>query len=295
MLTISTVIEQYMKAKQAQRISMNTLKDYGNAYRKFKLSVGNDKPIQDITIADVVGFLGSCKNLSKKTVLNHHTALSSLWNWAHTQQIVTENIIRRIPPPRPEKREILPLSKKEVESLFEATQYSTFPDRDRLILLMFLDTGMRLSELANIQLVDLNLSDESYVVVFGKGSKERRLPLSQVTKDSIKKYIDTRRKVAPGKQNILLVNERGETLTSSGIRKVLYRLSKIANIPRVYPHKLRHTFAIWYLRLGGNIYVLQKILGHSTLDMVKRYLAIAQSDIDKDHHHASPISRWNIY
>jgi len=295
MPTLSAVIDHYIKAKKAQRISKNTLKDYTNAYRKLMEQIGGEKPFEEITTEDIIEFLGNCKNISKKTVLNHHTALSSLWNWAKDNSLVEKNIIRLIPPPRPEKREIIPLSESEIQALFHTVRESEFYLRDRLILLLFLDTGIRLSELAQLHIKDINLTGDTYLVVFGKGSKERRIPVSQITADAIKEYLKSRGIMDSDSRNLaLLINQQGEPLTGSGIRKVLLRLSKQAKISHVHPHRLRHTFAIWYIRYGGNIYALQRILGHSTLDMVKRYLAIAQSDIDKDHRLASPVSRVKI-
>lgn len=295
MSSISSVIEQYLKAKKAQRISPNTIKDYTNAFRKFVHKVGGETLIEKITPNDIIDFLGSCTNVSKKTVLNHHTALSSLWRWAKSQRIVEENIVRTVQPPRPEKREIIPLSRTEVEALFRAAKESEFALRDRLILLLLLDTGVRLSELAHIQIGDINLTGDPYIVVFGKGSKERKIPICAKTANAIVEYLESRGIINTNhKTSALLLNDRKAALTASGIRKVLSRLSKEAKISHVHPHRLRHTFAIWYLRNGGNIYVLQRIMGHSTLDMVKRYLAIAQSDIDRDHQQASPISKWNI-
>ena len=296
METISQVMEQYIEAKKAQRISPNTLKDYNNAFQKFKKTYGEDTVFRTITSREIAHFLGQYTELSKKTVLNHHTALSSLWHWAITQEIVRSNVVRQVTPPRPEKREIIPLSKSEVGALFKAASRTDFPFRDRAILFIFLDTGLRLSEISNVKLKDINWIDIPSFVVMGKGGKERRLPLSKTTVQGILDYLGTRNIILPvhNHNGHLFLNNKGQSFTLHGIRKLLYRLSEDAQIRRVNPHRLRHTFAIWYLRLGGNIYVLQKILGHSTLDMVKRYLAIVQTDIENDHKQASPVSNWKF-
>lgn len=296
MTTISQVIDQYIEAKKAQRISVNTLKDYNNAFRKLKGTIGEDTAFENVTSRQITHFLGQYTDLSKKTVLNHHTALSSLWHWAVTQELIGSNVVRQVAPPRPDRKEIVPLSQLEVQALFKAANRTECTLRNRAILLLLLDTGLRLSELANIQLKDINWIDSPSLVVMGKGGKERRLHLSINTVQGLLDYLGTRNIFLPIHKHTghLFLNTNGRTFTTHGIRKLLYRLSEGAQIRRVNPHRLRHTFSIWYLRLGGNVYVLQKILGHSTLDMVKRYLAIVQSDIDRDHEKASPVAQWDL-
>ena len=78
------------------------------------------------------------------------------------------------------------------------------------------------------------------------------------------------------------------------IRQVMERLGSRSGVNNVHAHRFRHTFAVTYLRNGGNVYTLQELLGHETLDMVKRYLEIAQVDIDNDHDRASPVKVWML-
>lgn len=286
-MRLQEVINEYILAMRARRLSPYTIKDYNTAFRKLMAFLGEDKPFEEITVHELNEFLARL-TVSNKTALNHHTALSSLWRWANTQGLVPANIVRQIPPPRPSRKEIQPLTREEFAAMLHAAEFGEFPKRDKALLLAFLDTGARLSEIANARISDLNIQGH-YLVVLGKGNKERKLPLSDTTLKAILAYLDARGLKPPFKHG------RGASLfdlTDSGIRKTIYRLSAEAGIHRVNPHRLRHTFAILFLRNGGNIYALQKILGHTTLDMVKRYLALAQTDVDTAHAKASPVKRW---
>lgn len=92
----------------------------------------------------------------------------------------------------------------------------------------------------------------------------------------------------------IFITSVGKVINRGGLRKLMERIGIRADVPNCHPHRFRHTFAIQFLRNGGNIYTLQAMLGHTTLDMVKRYLAIAQMDLDRDHEKASPVKRWGL-
>lgn len=126
----------------------------------------------------------------------------------------------------------------------------------------------------------------------GKGKKERDIPISKTTSNAIEEYLRYRKHKTPNSP--LFAKTNGKYLDRVLLGRILARLGTDAGVSHVFPHRFRHTFAIQFLRNGGNIYSLQKILGHSTLDMVKRYLAIAQHDLDRDHEIASPVNHWGL-
>jgi len=127
--------------------------------------------------------------------------------------------------------------------------------------------------------------------VHGKGAKDRIVPLSQQTRERLHAYTSLRKRST---KDYVFLTQNNDPLTRDSLREIITRVAKRAGVSHIHPHKFRHTFAINFLRNGGDIFSLQMILGHETLDMVKRYLAIAQLDIQSAHRKASPIIGWGL-
>jgi site-specific recombinase XerD len=160
------------------------------------------------------------------------------------------------------------------------------------MLYILLDTGIRASELCRIKLNHVDLKNRN-IYIIGKGDKERYVPFSPRTGQVLWQFITTERSGASA-NHPLFVTATGNAFKRRMLHERLTDICKRAGVKKPTIHRFRHTFAINYLRNGGNVYALQRILGHSTLKMVKNYLAIAQSDIDLDHQEASPIANWGL-
>ena len=300
-MKIAQSIPEYLESKRAQHLSPRTLEDYEGILHKFAREVG-ERDVADIEVKDVRHYLASL-TVSKKRVKNVHITLSSFWTWAVSEGICVTHIPRLIKPPKPEKRVIVPIRKPEIEAMLDATQYSVVymrrgkrdsqnklanTLRDRAIIFFLLDTGVRASELCQLCMNDVGYEG---ACVHGKGSKDRIVPVSSSTRNHLKTY--TSRRKRKGKDFVFLTQD-ARPLTSDSLRSIIVRVSERAGLLGVHPHRFRHTFAINFLRNGGDIFSLQAILGHETFDMVKRYLAIAQLDIQEAHRKASPVSGWHL-
>jgi site-specific recombinase XerD len=150
---------------------------------------------------------------------------------------------------------------------------------------------MRAEALVSLTLADCDLKNQR-LKIFGKGDNERLLPISSRTAQTIWKYLAARkdeRPIAP-----LFATENETPLDRHDLRKRLVEIGRRAGVSGVNVHRFRHTFAINYLRNGGDIYTLQMILGHATLEMCKRYLHLAQTDADEKHKIASPVMNWRL-
>jgi site-specific recombinase XerD len=306
-LTLNDVIEGYLLHVESRRLSPNTIKTYVYAHDKLLAHIPGDTLIQNIDVNDVARCLASYPDLSKKTLCNVHSALSALWRWAVDQGLVDDNPLEHIDRPKPEQRVIVPLKQDEVQALLkscERTRSYTRPGkrecsnrrptalRDRAILLLLVDSGIRATELCELTIADVN-KRQRHILVFGKGAKERVIPLSPRTIQAIWRYLTTRdhdiRVDEP-----LFVTTNDNPLDRHQLRHLLDRLASAADVEKVHPHRFRHTFAINYLRNGGDIYSLQRILGHASLDMVKKYLTLAQTDVNRAHRRASPVDNWKL-
>lgn len=159
--------------------------------------------------------------------------------------------------------------------------------RNKAIILAFLDTGLRLSELAAVQINDIDF-DNGIIKVMGKGRKERFVRVGKETQKAILRYLLQRKDKLPS----LWVTDHGEPVKSRGIQSLIKRLGKRAGITdaRCSPHTFRHSFAIFALRNGIGEFSLQLLLGHSTLQMTRRYVqSLGTRDAIAAHEKASPV------
>jgi site-specific recombinase XerD len=204
-------------------------------------------------------------------------------NWLAAEELAQAAALRTLRKPRVPDKLVEPISDDAMRRLLAISDV-----RDRAILLLLLDCGLRVSEAAGLRLGDLR--PDGTLKVMGKGAKERIVPVGGTARTAIVRYMGQRGAGAPDEP--LFLGRRG-ALDWRGMQQVLKRLKGRAGITgRCSPHSLRHTFARSYLVNGGDVFSLQRILGHTTLDMVKRYVALAELEIVRRIHAvASPADR----
>lgn len=296
-LSVAEAVENFLAARRAERLSVNTLGVYRNALNRFTRFIGEKTNVKKISPVDIRNFLSEQDDVSDRTLLHYHTALSSLWTWLVNEKEVDDHIVRRVAAPKPEDREVLPLTYDQIVKLLLATdrskpykrkrermvdQATQNAARDRAIIFLLLDTGLRVSEMCSLKMRDLQ---ENGVTVMGKGKKERWVPYSETTYETLLNHLEPLNRKP---DDFVFPIHRG------AVQDLFERLSARTGIPNVHAHRFRHTFAINYIRNGGDPYTLQKILGHTTLEMVKRYLAISRTDIDRAHQKYSPVTNFNL-
>ncbi|MGI6741923.1 MAG: tyrosine-type recombinase/integrase [Brevefilum sp.] len=233
---------------------------------------------------------------------NYWKALRSCFGWLHANDLIQSNPALNLARPRVARVVPDPFTQQEVKRLFYHAQYVKVTQKDgqsfhrhrpaarrnAALILVLLDCGIRVGELARLTFADLRLDvGELHIRSFetGKKSRERYIPLGKRTRKALWLYLCS---------EDLDPTHRLFGLSATSIRQLLYRIGINAQVPHTRPHRFRHTFAIEYLRNGGDVFTLQRILGHSTLDMVNHYLKLVQTDIAEAHKRASPADRWEL-
>lgn len=328
MISLSQAILGYQLDARARRLSPHTLADYQNSFRKFQdyiathpvnpvHPVDTDPDLAAITPDHVRGFLaslataapivnGRVRTIGKKQTLNIHTGLSALWTWALREGYATRHILHDIQRPRPEKPAIIPYSQDDIKRLLAACdQTKTYQRagqriqertrgtalRDRCLILVLLDTGVRASELCGLRIIDADLRNQR-ITVTGKGSKTRMIPIGPSTAKLIFRYVSAERRDVAVNEPLFIAN--GRPINRDALVHLLARLGERAGVTDCHPHRFRHTFAVLFLRNGGNTRALQDLLGHETLDMIRVYTRLAEADLAIAHRQASPVENWRL-
>ena len=191
-------------------------------------------------------------------------------------------VLAPVPAPKANHAEVNPFTQEEVQAILQAADRL----RDRTLLLFLLDTGIRSSELCGLKITDVDLNTGK-VFVKGKGKKERYCYLGAMARRSLWKYLAERDSGEP------LFTTRGDRpFTVFWLRGLVVKIAKRAGIAKAHPHRFRHTFAVQFLRNGGDIFALQILLGHSSLEMVRHYARLAAADAEVAHRRASPADNW---
>jgi len=229
------------------------------------------------------------KPVAPATVCRYYACLRNMFNWAIREGLVADNPVLRIKPPKEPRAVIKALSTEQIISLLATPSNSFEGLRDRALLMVMLDTGLRLGEATAIKLEDIDLQHQ-VITVWGKGAKQRRVRFGVKSAKALWRYMATRAKL-DGSTDSLWVNRNGNPITQNGIELIFKRLSRKTGV-KFHPHQLRHTYAICALRNGMNPFTLQASLGHSSLEMTKRYIqSLGFEDVYREHEKASPVDR----
>ncbi len=235
------------------------------------------------------------KPQSSHSINNRVRALRAFFAWMDRKGFTEINRLKDMRPPKTVERVIEPLTEAEINAVLTSINASTvLGSRNYAILSLMLDTGLRLSETANLMTGDVHLEDR-YVKVLGKGSKERFVAFGAACQRSLIDY-SMHFRVEPAHDRIVeyFLGIDGYPLSPAGVKSFITRVGRSAGVPRLHPHLLRHTYATSFLINGGDAFLLKQNLGHSTLSMVENYLHIASRLAAVRSQSFSPLDRLNV-
>lgn len=304
-MRLQTAIEGFFLDKE-MNFADNTTIRYGYVFDRFAEYVGEIE-IGDIKSKHIKKYLRHLTKeteLSSRTIHDHHAVLSSLWSWAE-KELKIEQIVKDVERPKYTKRKIEPASIADVKKLIKACEYTaewknekkskarrSTGKRDKAIILTLFDCGLRVTELCDLLVRDYETKRGRIHIMHGKGDKERFVFAGQRCRKSIWRYLSTRPDAGPTEP--LFTTTTGYKMSRYTVRRMLASAADRAKIKPVGPHQLRHTFAIEFLRAGGNPFELKEILGHERLDMVLHYAQLAETDIEQAARRSSPADKNKI-
>ena len=230
------------------------------------------------------------RRLSPTTINHRVRSLKQFFSYLISEGLVENNPVKRLEKQKVRKKIIESFNEEQVLKILAAPDKTRFVGlRDYTVMLLLLDTGIRLSELVGIKLMDLKSAQNELIITEGKGGKQRRVFFSSKAKETLRKYLKVRGDI-PGNP-YLFVTVEDFPMKQRNIQERLSIYGQKAKIEgvRVSPHTFRHTFAKMYILRGGDAFSLQSLLGHSTLDMVKNYVNLWGSDLQKMHRQYSPV------
>lgn len=273
------VVEEFLRYLEFEkRYSQHTIISYKNDLEQFSQYCSTTFELESITQATdtvirswIVSFLEL--DIEPSSIQRKISALKSFYKFCRQQEYIVVNPTVNLTLPKKKKRLPVFVEEKGMDNLFSQIE---FPEgfegtRDKLMLEMFYQTGIRLSELINLKTIDVDLYNSS-IRVLGKRNKERIVPFSQPLKTLIQDYLNVKNKLPVNESNTLFVTEKGIKLYPKLVYNTVKNyLSLITSITKKSPHILRHTFATHMLNNGADLNSIKELLGHSSLAATQVY------------------------
>ncbi len=306
---LGSFISVYEKFAIAENKSPRTIESVKYANTKFNDFLGGCTDIEAVQAEDLRKYIRHLQqqpkwaghptikqdhaNLSNNAIASYVRSIRSLWSWLKREKFINDNPLEQVKPPKTTERIVEPLTPADVSKLLKAIPRKEYTGyRDSCVIITMYGTGIRVSEVVELYKDNINF-DSGQIRVIGKGKKERSVFMSASVYKPLYKYNSQQRPDVPS--NYFFVHKDGRPLTRFYFEHRMHSYVEKSGITKVCtPHILRYSFAIQFLRNGGDIFTLQQILGHSTLEMTRRYLKIANSDVEAKMKEYSPAEQLGV-
>ncbi|MBO4707706.1 MAG: tyrosine recombinase XerC [Elusimicrobiaceae bacterium] len=286
-------INNFLQSLKVRNMSAHTLraytKDLDTAWAFF--AKNNLTQIKDFNIRNIRAYLSVENNtqIKRNTMLRKISSLRSFAKFLETRGLIKLNPFKLFDAPKREK--LLPkfLTEEEASNLMEAYPSKLHALRNKAILELLYSSGLRRSELVNLNICDINF-EQGYAKVLGKGSKERIVPITDIALDSIQNYLTTRTHYSSTEP--LFLSSYNRRISGEGIRKIIKQSAINTKLVRhITPHSLRHSFATHLLNNGCDLKTLQEMLGHKSLSATQVYTHVSLERLKKVYNHSHPKSK----
>lgn len=272
-----------------KKYSENTINSYKRDLIKSKTIIKKDfTKLDKKDIQTIIQSLS--KEESPNSVSRCISTLKSFYKFLELYKYTNHNPLTTITNPKTQKKLPKVLSEEEIDKLLDINLNTNFDYRNKAMLELMYSSGLRVSELVNLKVNDIDLVNSS-VRIFGKGSKERIIPLNDYATIALKNYILYYRTslFKHGENNYLFLNNHGNKMTRQGFFKILSKIAKEKNIKtELSPHTLRHSFATHLLKHGADLRSIQELLGHSDISTTQIYTHITEERLQKNYEEFHP-------
>ena len=286
-MDISNAIQDFLNycifEKGLSDRSKNSYENDLNVYKEFlkKRSITN---VSSIRSEDIKDFLKVRSNEETTTIAHNLTVIKNFHTYLLKEDIVKTDVSEFIE--RPKLRKSLPktLSVEDVDKLLDIKLETAFDYRNKAMLELMYGCGLRVSELVNLTLNDIDMTN-CLIRIFGKGSKEREIPIGEYSIYYLKEYLNIRDSLLKGKPcNKLFLNNHGSSISRQGFFKMLKQLLKEKGLNTdVSPHTLRHSFATHLINRGADLRSIQEMLGHSDISTTKIYTKVSDEKVIEEY------------
>lgn len=265
---------------------MEDLKKFNNYFKNIQLS-----EIETNNIENYLKYLND-NNLSSRSIARHLSCLRTYYKFLNRNNYLNSNPLDGIDSPK--KINTLPdiWSVSEIEKLLDIKLNTPNDYRNKAMLELLYATGLRISELVNLEFVNIDLEND-FLRVMGKGRKERVVPIGEIAMEYLKLYLDKYRCFFVKKEtnNYVFLSYRGKKITRQGVFKILNEQKLKSGVNKsISPHTLRHSFATHLLNNGVDLRIIQELLGHDNISTTEIYTHLANDQIKKDYDEYHPRS-----
>ena len=304
-MELKTAKQLFFDTKEAEGITARTYQTYSAILKPFLLFVvdKNIFDVREILPEHISEYILRHKQRGVRNITLHRDfrVLKTFFFYLYNSDFIEKNIFEKLKPPKPEKKIMRTFTPKEIKTVLNSFDKANYYGmRNCTITELFFSTGIRKQEATLIKLTDLNITTE-LLKIHGKGAKERFVPIGRVMSKTLKTYLNSRAdylNTYKRESPYLFISKRGEKLTADGLGTVFQRIKEHLHLEgeRVSCHTWRHTFAKNYLLNGGDVFSLQKILGHESLETTKQYLSLLTEDVKHQHAKFNPLDNtdWLI-